>query len=121
MPYHIVLSSSSSSTSTATAHNYLSCKYNSCSSSFSGTAMGVNHLWEVLEPATTTVPIVSLALSDRYAEPAPHLSYVVGIDASGWFEQCQQGKWQRAHAQTGMNPALQTFLFRLAWLAQFPV
>ncbi|KAG1781374.1 PIN domain-like protein, partial [Suillus placidus] len=34
--------------------------------------------------------------------------------SSGWFEQCQQGKWHREHAQTGQNPALQTFLFRLA-------
>ncbi|KAG2039816.1 PIN domain-like protein [Suillus americanus] len=40
---------------------------------------------------------------------------------SGWFEQCQQGKWQCAHAQTGMNPALQTFLFCLSQLAQYPV
>lgn len=40
---------------------------------------------------------------------------------SGWFEQCQQGKWHRAHAQTGMNPALRTFLFRLSRLARYPV
>ncbi|KAG1793660.1 PIN domain-like protein [Suillus plorans] len=40
---------------------------------------------------------------------------------SGWFEQCQQGKWHRVHAQTGMNPALRTFLFRLSRLVQYPV
>ncbi|KAG1814842.1 hypothetical protein EV424DRAFT_1541331 [Suillus variegatus] len=28
--------------------------------------MGINNLWEVLEPAATTVPIVSLAVLDRY-------------------------------------------------------
>ncbi|KAG1887198.1 PIN domain-like protein [Suillus subluteus] len=84
-------------------------------------AMGINDLWDMLEPATTTVPIVSLALSERYIGPAPHSPFVVGIDASGWFEQCQQGKWHRAHAQTGMNPALRTFLFRLSRLAQYPV
>ncbi|KAG2745158.1 PIN domain-like protein [Suillus brevipes Sb2] len=83
--------------------------------------MGVNDLWDMLEPAATMVPIVSLALSDRYIGPAPHSPYVVGIDASGWFEQCQQGKWHRAHAQTGMNPALRTFLFRLSRLARYPV
>ncbi|KAG1876347.1 PIN domain-like protein [Suillus subluteus] len=43
--------------------------------------MGINNLWEVLEPAATTVPIVSLAVSDRYVGPAPHSPYVVGIDA----------------------------------------
>ncbi|KAG2127291.1 PIN domain-like protein [Suillus bovinus] len=102
-------------------HNLLSWTYNGCSSFFSGTTMGINHLWEVLDPAATTVPIVSLALSDRFAGPAPHLPYVVGIDSSGWFEQCQQGKWQCAHSQTGMNPALRTFLFHLAQLARFPV
>ncbi|KAG1763248.1 PIN domain-like protein [Suillus occidentalis] len=84
-------------------------------------AMGVNDLWDMLEPAATMVPIVSLALSDRYIGPAPHSPYVVGIDASGWFEQCQQGKWHRAHVQTGMNPALRTFLFRLSRLARYPV
>lgn len=35
----------------------------------------------MLEPAATMVPIVSLALSDRYIGPAPHSPYVVGIDA----------------------------------------
>lgn len=44
-------------------------------------AMGVNDLWDMLEPAATMVPIVSLALSDRYIGPAPHSPYVVGIDA----------------------------------------
>ncbi|KAG1817022.1 PIN domain-like protein [Suillus variegatus] len=73
--------------------------------------MGINDLWEVLEPAATTVPL----------GPAPHSPYIVGVDASAWFEQCQQGRWHRAHAQTGQNPALRTFLFRLARLARLPV
>ncbi|KAG1825454.1 uncharacterized protein BJ212DRAFT_1474840 [Suillus subaureus] len=50
---------------------------------------GINNLWELLEPAAKTVPITSLVLQDRYVGPAPHLPYVVGVDASGWFEQCQ--------------------------------
>lgn len=36
---------------------------------------------QVLEPAATTVPVVSLAVSDRYVGPAPHSPYVVGVDA----------------------------------------
>ncbi|KAG1897552.1 uncharacterized protein F5891DRAFT_1191747 [Suillus fuscotomentosus] len=83
--------------------------------------MGINGLWELLEPAAKTIPVISLALQGCYIGPAPHLPYVVGVDASGWFEQCQQGKWHRAHTQTGQNPALRTFLFRLARLAQYPL
>ncbi|KAG2039815.1 hypothetical protein BDR03DRAFT_1008494 [Suillus americanus] len=44
-------------------------------------AMGVNELWDMLEPAATTVPIVSLALSECYIGPAPHSPFVVGINA----------------------------------------
>ncbi|KAJ8590815.1 hypothetical protein M405DRAFT_861060 [Rhizopogon salebrosus TDB-379] len=47
--------------------------------------MGINDLWQVLEPAATTTPIVSLALKDRYMGPAPHFPYVVGIDARSVF------------------------------------
>ncbi|KAG1886936.1 PIN domain-like protein [Suillus fuscotomentosus] len=83
--------------------------------------MGINNLWELLEPAAKTVHITSLALQDRYVGPAPHLPYMIGVDTSGWFEQCQQGNWHRAHTQTGQNPALRTFLFCLARLTQFPV
>ncbi|KAG2130840.1 uncharacterized protein EDB93DRAFT_1255735 [Suillus bovinus] len=45
-------------------------------------SMGVNNLWELLEPAAKTVPITSLALQDRYVGPAPHLPYVIGVDTS---------------------------------------
>ena len=41
--------------------------------------------------------------------------------SSIWFEQCQQQKWQRAHPQSGMNPALRVFPFRLANLVQQPI
>ncbi|KAG2354916.1 hypothetical protein BDR07DRAFT_1493932 [Suillus spraguei] len=82
--------------------------------------MGMNNLWELLEPAAKTVPITLLALQDHYVGPAPHLPYVIGVDASGWFEQSQQGKWHYAHAQNGQNPALRTFLFCLTRLTQFP-
>ncbi|KAG1847317.1 hypothetical protein DFJ58DRAFT_843213 [Suillus subalutaceus] len=46
----------------------------------------------MLEPAVTTVPIVSLALSECYIGPAPHSPFIVGVNAR-WFKQCQQGKW----------------------------
>jgi hypothetical protein len=36
---------------------------------------------QMLEPAATMVPLVSVALEDRYLGPAPHTPYVVGIDA----------------------------------------
>ncbi|KAG0692700.1 PIN domain-like protein [Suillus ampliporus] len=67
------------------------------------------------------MPLVSLTIQGHYKGPAPHVPYVVGVDASAWFEQCQQGRWHRAHAQMGQNPALQTFLFCLAHLARLPV
>ncbi|KAG2358112.1 hypothetical protein BDR07DRAFT_1379656 [Suillus spraguei] len=60
-----------------------------CTNLFSNLSynMGMNNLWELLEPAAKTVPITLLALQDRYVGPAPHLPYVIGVDASGWFEQ----------------------------------
>ncbi|KAG2108145.1 hypothetical protein BD769DRAFT_1392822 [Suillus cothurnatus] len=39
------------------------------------------------------VPLISLAIQDCYEGPVPHLPYIVGMDASAWFEQCQQGRW----------------------------
>ncbi|KAG1723370.1 PIN domain-like protein [Suillus paluster] len=86
--------------------------------------MGINGLWEVCAPAACRISNLSRFTVTRACcknGPAPHLPYVVGVDASGWFEQCQQGKWHRAHAQTGQNPALRTFLFRLARLARYPL
>jgi hypothetical protein len=38
-------------------------------------------LFKVLEPAATMVPLISLAIQDRYEGPAPHLPYIVGVDA----------------------------------------
>ncbi|KAG2138983.1 PIN domain-like protein [Suillus clintonianus] len=43
--------------------------------------MGINDLWEVLEPAAAIVPLISLAIEGRYEGPAPHVPYVVGVDA----------------------------------------
>ncbi|KAG1844881.1 hypothetical protein C8R48DRAFT_678308 [Suillus tomentosus] len=42
-----------------------------------GTATGTY----VLEPAAATVPLISLAIHGRYEGPAPHVPYVVGVDA----------------------------------------
>lgn len=83
--------------------------------------MGVNGLWELLEPAATEVSITALALADRYHGAAPHVPYVIGVDASGWFEQCQQQTWYRANPRSGQNPPLRSFIFRLARLARLPV
>ncbi|KAG0705254.1 hypothetical protein DFH29DRAFT_997043 [Suillus ampliporus] len=68
------------------------------------TMIGINDLWEacphcfvhspgvfqVLEPAAATVPLISLAIQGCYEGPAPHVPYVVGVYASAWFKQCQQ-------------------------------
>lgn len=51
----------------------------------------------------------------------PFHPFVIGIDVSVWFEQCQQVTRGRARAQSGQNPALRTFLFRTARLNSFPV
>jgi hypothetical protein len=40
---------------------------------------------------------------------------------SVWFEQCQQVARGRAHAQSGQNPPLRTFMFRTARLVSLPV
>ncbi|KAG2146592.1 PIN domain-like protein [Suillus bovinus] len=96
-------------------HDLLSWTYNGCSSFFSGTTMGINHLWEVLDPAATTDLPLTCPMLWALMQDAKN------YECSGWFEQCQQGKWQHVHSQTGMNPALRTFLFRLAWLACFLV
>ncbi|KIK71803.1 hypothetical protein PAXRUDRAFT_22813 [Paxillus rubicundulus Ve08.2h10] len=52
---------------------------------------------QVLEPATSEVPLLSLALANRHYGTAPHVPYVIGVDASVWFEQCQQQMWYRGH------------------------
>jgi hypothetical protein len=76
--------------------------------------------------------LASLALQGRYQGSPPFTPYIVGVDAryvenhpaivldapsvppSIWFEQCQQQRWQHANPQSGMNPALRVFFFRVA-------
>jgi hypothetical protein len=83
--------------------------------------------------------LASLALQGRYQGSPPFTPYIVGVDAryvenhpaivldapsvppSIWFEQCQQQRWQRANPQSGMNPALRVFFFRVANLVRQPI
>ncbi|KIK73728.1 hypothetical protein PAXRUDRAFT_29230 [Paxillus rubicundulus Ve08.2h10] len=83
--------------------------------------MDVNGLWDVhvLEPATSEVPLLLLALANWYYGTAPHVPYVIGVDAR--FEQCQQQMWYRAHPRSGQNPLLCSFIFRVACLARLPI
>ncbi|KAF8133381.1 PIN domain-like protein [Boletus edulis] len=83
--------------------------------------MGIKGLWEVVEATAEEVQLLSLAIGDRYRGMPPYRPYTIGINASVWFEQCQQQTWHRAHLQSGQNPALRTFIFRLARLARLPV
>ncbi|KIJ15216.1 hypothetical protein PAXINDRAFT_12129 [Paxillus involutus ATCC 200175] len=83
--------------------------------------MGINGLWEVLAPAGQWVSIMALAVRDRYVGSPPFMPYTIAVDISIWFEQCQQQKWQRAHSQSGMNPALRVFFLHLAVLAGLPI
>ncbi|KIJ04897.1 hypothetical protein PAXINDRAFT_103975 [Paxillus involutus ATCC 200175] len=83
--------------------------------------MGIEGLWEVLAPASERTSLAALAVRNRFEHSPPVAPYTVGVDVSVWFEQCQQPKWQRAHAQSGMNAPLRTFFFRLAHLSQHPI
>ncbi|KIJ11020.1 hypothetical protein PAXINDRAFT_16042 [Paxillus involutus ATCC 200175] len=83
--------------------------------------MGVNGLWEILEPASTEVSLLSLALANRYRGRPPHAPYTIGVDVSIWFEQCQQQTWHRAHPRSGQNPQLRSFIYRVARLARLPL
>jgi hypothetical protein len=42
--------------------------------------MTTHPVFQVLEPAAATVPLISLAIQGRYEGPAPHVPYVVGVD-----------------------------------------
>ncbi|KIJ09571.1 hypothetical protein PAXINDRAFT_102221 [Paxillus involutus ATCC 200175] len=83
--------------------------------------MGINGLWELLAPAATTTSLHSLALTNRFRGAAPHAPYTIGVDVSIWFEQCQQSSWFRAHPRSGQNPALRSFIYRVAHLARLPI
>ncbi|KAG2133272.1 uncharacterized protein EDB93DRAFT_1254946 [Suillus bovinus] len=88
-------------------------------------SMGVNNLWELLEPAAKTVPITSLALQDRYVGPAPHLPYVIGVDTRSvfarWFEQCQQGKWHLLQEHLdAWAPTIFLLILLVSALASYP-
>ncbi|KAG1751765.1 PIN domain-like protein [Suillus lakei] len=84
--------------------------------------MGVRGLWTYLKPSATTESLAALALDGRYTTGRPPFRpFVIGVDVSVWFEQCQQVTRGRAHAQSGQNPPLRTFIFRTARLKSFPV
>ncbi|KAG1887564.1 PIN domain-like protein [Suillus subluteus] len=84
--------------------------------------MGVHGLWTHLKPNVTTESLTALALDGRYTTGHPPFRpFVIGVDISVWFEQCQQVARGRAHAQSGQNPPLRTFIFRTARLVSFPV
>ncbi|KAG2126075.1 PIN domain-like protein, partial [Suillus cothurnatus] len=74
-----------------------------------------------LKPTARTKSLTALALEGRYAGCPPFRPFIIGVDVSIWFEQCQQVMRGRAHARSGQNPALRTFLFRTARLKCFPV
>ncbi|KAH7908682.1 PIN domain-like protein, partial [Hygrophoropsis aurantiaca] len=83
--------------------------------------MGVEKLWEVLAPAATTVSLPLLALQDRFQGGPPHTPYRIGVDVSILFERCQQVLMLRAHPQSGQNPALRTFFYRVTHLLRLPL
>ncbi|KAG2029355.1 hypothetical protein BDR03DRAFT_1018500 [Suillus americanus] len=83
--------------------------------------MGIPQVWTYLKPSARMKSLMVLALEGRYAGCPPFRPFIIGVDVSIWFEQCQQVMRGQAHAQSGQNPALRTFLFRTARLKCFLV
>ncbi|KAG1864323.1 PIN domain-like protein [Suillus subluteus] len=83
--------------------------------------MGIPQVWTYLKPSARTKSLTALALEGRYAGCPPFRPFIIGVDVSIWFKQCQQVMCGQAHARSGQNPALCTFLFWTARLKHFLV
>ncbi|KZT19716.1 PIN domain-like protein, partial [Neolentinus lepideus HHB14362 ss-1] len=77
--------------------------------------MGVQGLWEVLQPAGQSRSLRHLAVVDGLEKNASEKrAYRIGVDASLWFQHSYSSKG-------GENPQLRLLFFRLARLSELPL
>ncbi|KAI1789726.1 PIN domain-like protein, partial [Ganoderma leucocontextum] len=81
--------------------------------------MGVHGLWQLIKEGSETLVLQTLTVREGFEAKRDRL-YVIGVDVSIWMRQLEH-KLSTGHAQTGENPELRTFLFRLSALADYPV
>ncbi|OSD07359.1 hypothetical protein PYCCODRAFT_602836 [Trametes coccinea BRFM310] len=82
--------------------------------------MGIEGLWKLVEGATERHSLKTLAVREGFEGPRSSRLYTVGVDVSIWMRQLQQ-TFAAGHAQSGENPELRTFFYRLAMLAERPL
>ncbi|RDX57528.1 hypothetical protein OH76DRAFT_1395354 [Lentinus brumalis] len=86
--------------------------------------MGVNGLWKLVEKASGTRSLRTLALREGFEGARPERLYTVGIDASLWMQTIMHALSDgggRGRPQTGENPELKGLFYRFATLAERPV
>ncbi|RDX46843.1 hypothetical protein OH76DRAFT_1406438 [Lentinus brumalis] len=86
--------------------------------------MGVNGLWKLVEKASGTRSLRTLALREGFEGARPERLYTVGIDASLWMQTIMHALSDgggRGRPQTGENPELKGLFYRFAMLAERPV
>ncbi|TFK54033.1 PIN domain-like protein [Heliocybe sulcata] len=77
--------------------------------------MGVQGLWEVLQPAGQSRSLKHLAVVDGFDKnTSGKRAFRIGIDASLWFQHSYS-------SQGGENPQLRLLFFRLAQLSELPL
>ncbi|GJE95923.1 PIN-like domain-containing protein [Phanerochaete sordida] len=77
--------------------------------------MGVQGLWEILEPAGQSRSLTKVAVVDGFeGNESGKRGYRVGVDASIWYQHAEHS------TKAGANPELRLLFFRLARLAKLP-
>ncbi|KAI0686040.1 PIN domain-like protein [Cerioporus squamosus] len=82
--------------------------------------MGVPGLWKLVEGASETWSLRTLALREGFEGLRAERLYYVGIDSSIWM-QSMLHQFSAGHAQSGENPELYHLFSRLAMLAERPI
>ncbi|KAJ2989507.1 hypothetical protein NUW54_g8761 [Trametes sanguinea] len=82
--------------------------------------MGIEGLWKLVEAASERHSLRTLAVREGFEGPRPSRLYTIGVDVSIWIRQLQQ-TFAVGHAQSGENPELRTFYYRLAMLYERPL
>ncbi|KAI0735529.1 PIN domain-like protein [Earliella scabrosa] len=83
------------------------------------TAMGVKNFWKVVEAAVEKPSLRTLSIREGFERHSGRL-YCIGVDVSIWMRQFQHS-FAVGHVQSGENPELRAFFYRLAMLAERPV
>ncbi|KAJ3522271.1 hypothetical protein NM688_g8897 [Phlebia brevispora] len=83
--------------------------------------MGVQGLWEILQPTAESRSLAHLAVVDGFeSNSSERRAFRIGIDASLWYQHASG--WVRyAKRDIGANPDVRTLFFRLCNLSELPI